>query len=231
MYRFFWTFFIVFKITIMIITWLGHSCFKLQDKVGADGVTVITDPYDKETGLKMPNIEADIVTVSHDHHDHNNVDALRGKPFVINCAGEYDFKGVLIEGIDAYHDEEEGKLRGSNIIYRIEVEDISIVHLGDLGHVLTNEQLEKLVGTDILLVPVGGKFTLDAKKAVEVISQIEPRIVIPMHYQTEGINIEGLDSIEKFIKELGLEPSREEKLKISKKELPQEDMELVILSF
>lgn len=215
----------------MIITWLGHSCFKLQDKVGTDGVTVITDPYDKETGLKMPSIEADIVTVSHDHHDHNNVEALRGKPFVIDCAGEYDFKGVLVEGIDSYHDEEEGKLRGGNIIYRIEVEDISIVHLGDLGHTLTNEQLEKLVGTDVLLIPVGGKFTLDAKKAVEVISQIEPRIVIPMHYQTEGLAIEGLDSIEKFIKELGLEPSHEEKLKITKKDLPQEDMELVILSF
>ena len=215
----------------MIITWLGHSCFKLQDKVGTDGVTLITDPYDEETGLKMPSLEADIVTVSHNHHDHNNVAALRGNPFVIDCAGEYDFKGVLVEGIDSYHDEDEGKTRGGNIIYRIEVEDISIVHLGDLGHVLDNSQLEKLVGTDILIIPVGGKYTLDAKKSVEVISQIEPRIVIPMHYQTEGLAVEGLDPIEKFIKELGIEPSREEKLKISKKDLPQEDMELVILSF
>lgn len=215
----------------MIITWLGHSCFKLQDKVGPDGVTLITDPYDKEIGLKMPNIEADIVTVSHDHHDHSNVEALRGNPFVIDCAGEYDFKGVLVEGIDSFHDEEEGKAKGNNIIYRIEVEDISIVHLGDLGHILDNAQLEKLVGTDILIVPVGGKYTLDAKKAVEVISQIEPRIVIPMHYQTKDLKIEGLDPIEKFVKELGLEPSYEEKLKISKKDLPQEDMELVILSF
>lgn len=215
----------------MIITWLGHSCFKLQDKAGTDGVTVITDPYNKEVGLKVPNIEADIVTISHDHADHNNIDALRGNPFIIDCAGEYDVKNVLIEGIDSYHDEEEGKLRGGNVIYRIEIEDISIVHLGDLGHTLDNSQLEKLVGTDILLIPVGGKFTLDAKKAVEVISQIEPRIVIPMHYQTEGLTIDGLDSVDKFIKELGLEPSREEKLKISKKDLPQEEMELVILSF
>lgn len=215
----------------MIITWLGHSCFKLQDKVGPDGVTVVTDPYDKETGLKMPSIEADIVTVSHNHHDHNNVEALRGNPFVIDCAGEYDFKGVLVEGIDSFHDEEEGKSRGSNIIYRIEVEDISIVHLGDLGHILDNTQLEKLVGTDILIVPVGGKYTLDAKKAVEVISQIEPRIVIPMHYQTKDLKMDGLDSIDKFVKELGIEPSYEEKLKISKKDLPQEEMELVILSF
>ena len=216
--------------TYMIITWLGQSAFKLQDKISSDGVTVVTDPYGKETGLKMPSFEADIVTVSHNHPDHNNVDALRANPFVIDCAGEYDTKGILIEGIDSYHDEEEGKLRGGNIIYRIEIDDISIVHLGDLGHVLSNEQLEKLVGTDILMVPVGGKNTLDAKKAVEVISQIEPRIVIPMHYKVDGLAYEDLDSIEKFIKELGIEPSREEKLKISKKDLPQEDMELVILS-
>ena len=214
----------------MIITWLGQSAFKLQDKASADGITVVTDPYGKETGLKMPSFEADIVTVSHDHADHNNVDALRGNPFIIDCAGEYDTKGILIEGIDSYHDEEEGKLRGGNIIYRIEIDDISIVHLGDLGHVLSNEQLEKLVGTDILLIPVGGKNTLDAKKAVEVISQIEPRIVIPMHYKVEGLAYEDFDSIEKFVKELGIEPSREDKLKISKKDLPQEDMELVILN-
>lgn len=214
----------------MIITWLGQSAFKLQDKVSSDGVTVVTDPYGKETGLKMPSFEADIVTISHDHADHNNLEALRGNPFVIDCAGEYDTKGILIEGIDSYHDEEEGKLRGGNIIYRIEIDDISIVHLGDLGHVLSNEQLEKLVGTDILMIPVGGKFTLDAKKAVEVISQIEPRIVIPMHYKVDGLAYEDFDSIEKFIKELGIEPSREEKLKISKKDLPQEEMELVILS-
>lgn len=214
----------------MIITWLGQSAFKLQDKISSDGITVVTDPYSKETGLKMPSFETDIITVSHNHTDHNNVEALRGKPFVINCAGEYDTKGILIEGIDSYHDEEEGRLRGGNIIYRIEMDDISIVHLGDLGHVLSNEQLEKLVGTDVLLIPVGGKSTLDAKKAVEVISQIEPRIVIPMHYKVEGLAYEDFDSIEKFVKELGIEPSREEKLKISKKDLPQEEMELVILS-
>ncbi|MFZ4631946.1 MAG: MBL fold metallo-hydrolase [Patescibacteria group bacterium] len=213
----------------MIITWQGHSCFKIQDKVGPDGVTLVTDPFNKETGLKVPNFEADIITVSHDHKDHNNIDALRGNPFVVSCAGEYDFKNVLIEGIDSYHDEVKGKERGSNIMYRIEIDDISVAHLGDLGEVLDNAQLEKLVGTDVLLIPVGGKYTLDAKKAVEVISQIEPRIVIPMHYKTDGLKYE-LDSIDKFIKEIGLTPVYEEKLKISKKDLPQEDMELVILS-
>ena len=213
----------------MIITWQGHSCFKIQDKIGPDGVTLLTDPYDKEVGLKVPNFEADIITVSHDHHDHNNIAALRGTPFIIDCAGEYDRKGILIEGIDSYHDEKKGEERGNNIIYRIEVDDISVAHLGDLGTVLDNTQLEKLVGTDVLLIPVGGKYTLDAKKAVEVISQIEPRIVIPMHYKTEGLKMD-LDPIDKFIKELGLTPSYEEKLKISKKDLPAEDMELVILS-
>ena len=215
---------------IMIITWQGHSCFKLQDKVGSDGVTVATDPFDKEVGLKVPNFEADIVTISHQHGDHNNVAALRGNPFVVDCAGEYDRKGVLIEGIDSFHDEKNGAERGGNIIYRIEIDDISVAHLGDLGHALTDAQLEKLVGTDILLIPVGGYKSLDAKKAVEVISQIEPRIVIPMHYKTKDVKFD-LDSIEKFIKEIGLTPTYEEKLKISKKDLPAEDMELVILSF
>jgi len=213
----------------MIITWQGHSCFKIQDKVGPEGVTVVTDPFNKETGLKVPNFEADIVTVSHDHKDHNNIDALRGKPFVIECAGEYDFKGVLIEGIDSYHDDQKGAVRGGNIMYRIEIDDISVAHLGDLGDILDNAQIEKLIGTDVLLIPVGGTYTLDAKKAVEVISQIEPRIVIPMHYKTKDLKID-LDVIDKFIKEIGITPTYEEKLKISKKDLPSEDMELVILS-
>ena len=212
----------------MIITWLGHSCFKIQDKSGSDGVTIVTDPFDKAVGLKVPNFEADIITVSHDHHDHNNVKALRGNPFIIKDAGEYETKEVFIEGIEAYHDDKQGKERGKNIIYRIDIDNVSVAHLGDLGHVLDNKQLEGLAGTDILLIPVGGKYTLDVSKAVEVVNQIEPRIVIPMHYKTPGSKID-VDNADKFIKELGIKPTEEEKLKISKKDLPQEDMELVIL--
>jgi len=147
----------------MILTWLGHSCFKMQDKIGPDGVTVVTDPFGKKYGLKVPNFEADIVTVSHDHEDHNNVEALRGNPFVIDSPGEFDVKNVLIEGVDSFHDETSGRERGHNTIYRFVIDDISIVHLGDLGQVLDSTQLEKLAGTDILLIPVGGKYTLDAK--------------------------------------------------------------------
>jgi len=212
----------------MIITWQGHSCFKIQDKIGPEGVTVVTDPFDKKVGLKVPNFEADIVTISHDHFDHNNAGALRGKPMVLDCAGEYDFKGVLVEGVDSYHDEKEGKERGHNIIFRIEIDDISITHLGDLGSPLNDTQLEKLVGTDILLIPVGGGYTIDAKKAVEIIAQIEPRIVIPMHYKIPGLKVD-VEGVDKFVKELGIQATYEDKLKISKRDLPQEERELVIL--
>ncbi|MCF7820579.1 MAG: MBL fold metallo-hydrolase [Candidatus Pacebacteria bacterium] len=214
----------------MIISWQGHSCFKIQDKTGTDGITVTTDPFDKSVGLKVPNFESDIVTISHDHADHNNASALRGQPFIINTAGEYDVKGVLVEGIHSFHDNKEGAERGANIIYRIEIDDISVVHLGDLGTELDNKQLEKLERTDILLIPVGGKYTIDAKGAVEVISQLEPRIIIPMHYKIPGLKID-IDEVDKFVKELGLEPTKEEKLKISKKDLPSEDMELIILEY
>ena len=213
----------------MIITWQGHSCFKIQDKQGPDGVTLVTNPFNKEIGLKVPNFEADIVTISHDHEDHNNVKSLRGDAFVIDCPGEYDFKNVLVEGIDDFNNEKGGEDKNHNIIFRIEIDDISITHLGNLNHALSSEQLEKLNGTDVLLIPVGGKDTLDAKKAVEVISQIEPRIVIPMHYKVDGLKLD-IDGVDKFIKELGIEASYEEKLRINKKDLPQEDMELVILS-
>ncbi len=211
----------------MIITWCGHSCFKIQNKLN-DGVTLTTDPFDKEIGLKPPAFESDIVTVSHDHADHNNVKVLRGNPFVIDSAGEYDVKGVAVHGVETFHDSKKGKDRGVNVIYKISMDDIIMAHLGDLGHALTEKQLEVLVGIDILFVPVGGKYTLDAKGAVAVVSQIEPRIVIPMHYKTDKLKMD-LDGVEGFVKELGIKPTNEAKLKITKKDLPQDDMELVIL--
>ena len=214
----------------MFITYLGHSCFKLQDKAGPEGITVITDPFDKKIGLKEPHFEADIVTVSHAHDDHNNIGAIRGNPFIIDSAGEYDVKGVSVIGIDSYHDDKEGKERGKNIIYRFSIDDLMVVHLGGMGQsALDTKQLEKLEGTDILLIPVGGKYTIDAKTAVEIISQIEPRIVIPMHYKVKDLKLD-IDGLDKFVKEFGVKPREEEKLKISKKDLPQEEMELVVLT-
>lgn len=211
----------------MYITWLGHACFKLQDKYNSGTVTVVIDPYGKSVGLKMPRVEADIVTISHEHDDHNSLENIKGEPYVIRTAGEFDIKGVAIDGVDAYHDDKQGDERGKNIIYRFDIDSISIVHLGDLGQDLDDKQLEQIATPDILMIPVGGKYTIGAKKAVEVISQIEPRIVIPMHYKTEGVKID-IEGVDKFVKELGLKPRYEEKLKINKKDLPQEEMELII---
>jgi L-ascorbate metabolism protein UlaG (beta-lactamase superfamily) len=200
----------------------------LQDKTGPDGITVVCDPFDKKIGLKPPNVQADIVTVSHDHYDHNNIKTIRGKPYIISSAGEYDISGVQILGVQSWHDEKGGAERGKNIIYRIEIDNISISHLGDLGTKLDSKQQERLAGTDILLIPVGGNYTIGPKEAVEVVSQVEPRMVIPMHYKIPGLNVD-ISGVDKFIKELGLKPTEEEKLKISKRDLPQEDMELVML--
>ncbi|KKR21651.1 MAG: Zn-dependent hydrolase of the beta-lactamase fold-like protein [Parcubacteria group bacterium GW2011_GWE2_39_37] len=213
----------------MYITWLGQSCFKMQDKAGSDAVTLITDPFDNSIGLRMPKMEANILTVSHGHKDHNNLESVKGNPYTIDAPGEYEIKDVAIEGVEVFHDDKEGKERGNVVAYRIDMDDITIVHLGDLGHTLNSKQLEVLAGVDILLIPVGGKYTIDAKKAVEVVSQIEPRIVIPMHYKVDGLK-EDIDGVEKFIKELGVKPRTEEKLKISKRDLPQDEMELVILN-
>jgi L-ascorbate metabolism protein UlaG (beta-lactamase superfamily) len=215
----------------MQISWLGHAAFRLQGKTSTDTVTIITDPYKGEkVGLKLPRLEGDIVTISHDHDDHNNIDAVKGEPFLIRGAGEYEVKGVYVEGIHSFHDAEKGAKRGDNVMYRFELEDISIVHLGDLGHELDDKQLERLEGTDILLVPVGGVYTIDAQKAVAVINQIEPRIVIPMHYKVPGLAFD-LGTLDQFLKAIAIKPRREEKLKITKKDLPQDDMELVVLEF
>lgn len=207
----------------MMINYLGHSCFKIQSN---SGVTLVVDPYGPDYGLKLPSFQADILTVTHDHGDHNNVKASKGSPYIINLPGEYDIKDILVEGIISKH----GADKGDNIIYRIEVDGITICHMGDLGEPLNEKQLDHLNAVDILLIPVGGRYTLNAAKAMEVVNQIEPRIVVPMHYNVPGLKVDGLDEVEKFIKESGLKPRYEEKIKLNKKDLPVEDTELVILS-
>jgi L-ascorbate metabolism protein UlaG (beta-lactamase superfamily) len=212
----------------MTISWLGHSCFKIQDKE----VTIITDPYDPSIGFKLPRLTADIVTVSHDHHDHNNIAAVHGpagEPFVISGPGEFESKGVFVYGIPFWHDKSEGKEMGPNTVYRIEMEGISVVHLGDLGHTLSEEQAAELDGADILLIPIGGKYTIGAHEAVEIINEVEPRIVIPMHYKIPGLKVD-IDSADKFLKEMGASKTEKlPKLKISKKDLPQEETKVILL--
>ena len=181
----------------------------------------------------MPRLAGDIVTVSHDHGDHNNTEAVKAtgeiEPFLITGPGEYEIKDTFVYGIAAHHDDEKGGDRGNNTIYRIEMDGISMAHLGDLGHQLTSEQIEKLEGVDILFIPVGGKYTIDGKQAVSVISQLEPRLVIPMHYKIPGLKVD-LDDLSVFCKEIGICPTSPiGKFKIIKKDLPQEDLQVITL--
>jgi len=209
----------------MYITWLGQSCFKIQGKNAA----IITDPYQPAIGLTLPRLTADIVTVSHQHKDHNNIEAVSGNPFVVTTPGEYEIKNVFIQGIPSWHDEKDGNERGANTIFLFSLEEMKLAHLGDLGTVLSDEQLEKLEGVDVLLVPVGGVYTIDAKKAVEVINQVEPRLVIPMHYQINGLAYK-LQPVSRFCDEMGVKVNgAEEKLRITKKDLPVEETKVVIL--
>ena len=210
----------------MQISRLGHSCFKIQD----NEVTLIIDPYGEETGLKLSKLSAEIVLISHDHPDHANLEAIRGNPFVINRPGEYETKNFFIYAIPSYHDNQQGKERGENLIFLIEVDGIRIAHLGDFGQqTLTEEQLKKLEGVDILLIPIGGHFTIDAKEAAEIISEIEPRLVIPMHYQEPGLKY-NLDNLDKFKKEMGNKIETLDKLKLKKKDLPEEEIKVIILN-
>ena len=213
----------------MNITWYGQSCFKIQSK----DTVLITDPFDKKIGLKPPFGAADIVTISHDHYDHNNFQVIKNDPFVIDSTGEYEIKKVRIKGINSYHDNQEGKERGQNVIYKIEMEGMKICHLGDLGQSnLINGQLEKIGQVDILFIPVGGVFTIDWKSANTIISQIEPRIIVPMHYKVSGVKGEllKLDSIDNFCKERGVSSKDAvNKFSIKKKDLPQEGSETVIM--
>lgn len=214
----------------MDITYFGHSSFRLRGK-SAD---VVTDPYDSSmVGLKFPkNISADIVTVSHEHPDHNAISAVEGSPFIISGSGEYEVKGVAIVGIPSFHDDEKGKARGKNTIYRFEIDGMNIVHLGDLGHLLTAEDVDGLDGVDILLVPVGGFYTIDASTATKVISEIEPSIVIPMHYGRPELiqkSFGELTPLSVFLKEMGkTETTPVLKLSITKDKLPEE-MQVVVL--
>jgi L-ascorbate metabolism protein UlaG (beta-lactamase superfamily) len=183
------------------VTWHGQSCFRLRGR----SATAVTDPYPPSLGIKLPKLEADVVTVSHPHPGHSYVDAVTTKDaFIVEGPGEYEVKGITVFGIRAFHDSNEGADQGGNTIYVLEVDDIRVCHLGDLGHALTDETVEA-IGTpvDVLLVPVGGGKALTAAQAAEVVRTIEPRWVVPMHYRLPGLKLE-LDGVETFLKEMAV---------------------------
>lgn len=210
----------------MTISWFGQSCFRIEAKEGS----ILTDPFSKDIGLKTPKIKDDLVLVSHNHYDHNNVEGAGPETFIIKNPGEYEKNGIAVLGIHSYHDKSEGKERGSNTIYVIKAEDMTVCHLGDLGQEkLDEKQVEEIGDVDILMIPVGGSYTINYKEAVEAISQIEPKIVIPMHYKVKDLNID-IESADKFVKELGLTPEKVDKFKIIKKNLPTEEVKLVMFT-
>jgi L-ascorbate metabolism protein UlaG (beta-lactamase superfamily) len=198
------------------ITWSGHSCFRIK----GSQATVVTDPFPPDLGYSLGKPTASIVTVSHQHYSHSYVQGIGGEPKKVQGPGEYEISGVLIIGVATFHDDEGGSKRGKNTVYLMEVDGISVCHLGDLGHVLTSEQVEEIGNVDVLLLPVGGVATIGAAMAAEVIRQLEPRAVVPMHYKTPVINRE-LDPVDKFLKEMGMEQIEPRpKLSLTRTNLP-----------
>jgi len=214
----------------MEITWYGHSCFRLTERTYA---SVVTDPYDnKSAGYGALKLKADIVTVSHDAPGHNNSGAVKGTSHVLDGAGEFEIGGVFITGVStdgggsAKKKSKADSLR--NTVYVFDYDGITVAHLGDLQQVPTQSEIESLGTINVALVPVGGGGGLNAAKAAEVISLIEPNIVVPMHYATPASKI-SLDSLNKFIKEMGLsKPERQSSLKVTRSGLPDETKVIVL---
>jgi len=218
----------------MDITYLGHSAFKLRGRQAS----VVTDPYESAVGFSMPRVAADIVTVSHAHGDHNNVAAVAGtarrqQPFLIQAPGEYEVSGISVFGIRTFHDNTQGSERGNNTVYLIHIDELFVAHVGDLGHILSDKQVEEVGEVDVLLVPVGGYYTLDPKQAIEVVHQLQPSIVIPMHYNTgkhQQKTFSKVLGVDAFLAEGGFDSAKRlSKLTLTKSTLPDE-MEVVVLT-
>jgi L-ascorbate metabolism protein UlaG (beta-lactamase superfamily) len=200
----------------MEIMWLGYSCFRLKGK----SVTVVTDPCPPDSGYSLEKLSANIVTVSHNHINHSYLQGVSGEPRRILAPGEYEVGGVLIIGLPSFHDAENGKILGKNTVYAIEIDDVTICHLGDIGAPLSAAQIEELGNVDVLLVPVGGVNTISAAQAAALVRNIEPKIVIPMHYKTLTLTKE-LDNVDKFLKEMGItEMVPQQKLVVTRSSLP-----------
>ena len=208
----------------MTISWFGHACFRIETKESS----ILIDPFSKEVGLRPPRIKDNLVLVSHHHYDHDNVGEADSASFIIDGPGEYEKQGISVRGIKSFHDKSGGKERGLNTIYVIKAEDMTVCHMGDFGQEkFEDHQLEEIGNVDILMIPVGGVYTIDYKEAVSIIGQIEPKIIIPMHYKIKDLKVE-INGSEKFLKEIGLAPEKTDKLRIAKKNLPAEEMKLIL---
>lgn len=213
----------------MDITYLGQASFKIKTKTGS----LVTDPYDsKILGLKFPATEADIVTISHNHADHNAVENVANTKKVISGPGEYEINGISVIGIQTYHDDKKGAERGKNTIYIIEAEGFRLLHLGDLGHKLEDHEIKEIGVIDVLFIPVGGYYTIDAKQGVEVYKQVGASIIVPMHYAVAGLNDEiaqNLLPVDDFLKESGLRVENLPKLSLKEGDKLSDEEYAVVL--
>jgi len=205
------------------VTWLGHGCFRLRGRSAA----VVTDPYPPSIGLKLQRLDADLVTVSHEHENHNYTHAVR-EAYEIRGPGEYEVSGVSVIGVPTFHDSEKGSRQGRNTVYVIEIDDVRVCHLGDLGHKLDDAEAEAVSSPDVLLVPVGGRTVINAVQAAEVVRQLEPRFVVPMHYAIPGLKLE-LDPIDRFLKEMGVTASEPQAKLSVQKSAGEYETKLVVL--
>ncbi len=180
----------------MEIKWLGHACFLITD---SNDTKILIDPFDKSVGYETFEGDADLITISHHHHDHDYVEGVKGNPVVIDDVGTFNKCGIEFEGIQSYHDKNKGADRGNNIIFVFNVDGYKICHLGDLGYELSNDEIRNIGNVDVLLIPVGGKYTIDFAEAARVALSINSHYVIPMHYKTDALNIP-LAGVEDFTK-------------------------------
>lgn len=211
----------------MKIKWLGHASFLVTSK---DNIRIINDPYTVGKGLNYQpiNESADIVTASHNHGDHNNVEVIRGNPKILKEPGSYDVKGIELKTVSSFHDETKGSQRGSNLIFCFRVDGINLCHLGDLGHRLSQQQISEIHDVDVLFIPVGGFFTIDANQAEATVQAIKPRIIIPMHFKNLKVDYP-ITSLDQFLKgKKNIRKVDSSEVEIKKEELPEEP-EIVVL--
>jgi len=211
------------------IKWLGHASFLITC---AGGITIITDPYKPDERLKYApiNESADIVTVSHGHGDHANVAAVKGSPTVVDRAGSHSVKGVPIKGVATYHDAEKGSQRGANVVFCMSVDGINICHMGDLGHAISEEQAREIGQVDVLLLPVGGLYTIDAGVADQVAGLLKPRVIIPMHFRNPKCDFPIAD-VEPFLKgKQNVKRSDASEVEFKKETLPAATQTIVLKS-
>jgi len=211
----------------MEITWYGHSCFRLMERGVA---SIVTDPFDESLGYPLPNLRADIVTVSHDAPGHNAADNVKRAEHVLTRPGEYEIGGVFITGIATYNLRAKKENTRLNIVYVFDFDSVTVAHLGDLDHVPSQSRIEELGPIDVLLVPVGGGGALNSAQAAEVISLIEPSTVVPMHYADGHTTLE-LDPLDNFLKELGVSSVEEEESLKVRSSSGSEETEIVVLKY